>query len=174
MKIKVLSRQTMEEFKSDENHIVISISDPNSEKVKIISRPFDILSLQFHDVDKPLVKRSDCTRCDGTGILPQFLNINDGHCYSCTTMLDIKLFTDKDAQQILNFIHRNETLYNRNKTSNVIVHCEAGISRSAGVAGALSLIYNGSDQYYFDKFLPNMFVYRKILNIYMRNKNEKI
>ncbi len=173
MKFKVLSRQAMEEFKSDENHIVISISDPNSEKVKIISRPFDILSLHFHDTDEHRVQTKDCKRCNGTGYVSEFKDINDGHCYMCTDKIDIKLFTDKDAQQILDFINRYEKLYKRNESSNVIVHCEAGISRSAGVAGALSLIYNGSDQYYFDKFLPNMFVYRKILNVYMSKKNDR-
>ncbi len=164
MEIKVLSRQAMEEFKSDENHIVISISDPNSEKVKISSKPFDILSLQFHDVDKPLVARDKCTACKGTGYLPEYKNINDGHCYRCTTMLDIKLFTDAQAKEILSFIELRKN--NNGKEEMIVVHCEAGISRSAGVAGALSLIYNGSDQYYFDKFLPNMLVYRKILNMY--------
>lgn len=164
MKLKVLSRQTMEEFKSDENHIIISITDPNSEKVKITSKPIDILSLQFHDVDKSLVKRSECTACKGTGYLPEYKNINDGHCYRCTTMLDIKLFTEFDAKLILEFVK----LYDK-KVDLIAINCEAGISRSAGVAGALSLIYNGSDQYYFDNYLPNMLVYRKILNMYMKN-----
>ncbi len=165
MKIKVLSRQSIEEFKSDENHIIISISDPNSEKVKIISKPFDILSLQFHDVDKPLVARDKCITCKGTGYLPEYKNINDGHCYRCTTMLDIKLFTEFDAKLILEFVKLYEE-----KVDLIAINCEVGISRSAGVAGALSLIYNGSDQYYFDKYMPNMFVYRKILNMYMGSK----
>ena len=169
MKFKVLSRQAIEEFESNEKHIVISISDPSSNKVKIISKPVDILSLQFHDVDKPLVARDKCTACKGTGYLPEYKNINDGHCYRCTTMLDIKLFTDQEAEQILNFVDKYKF-----EVKMIIIHCEAGISRSAGVAGALSLIYNGSDQYYFDKYIPNIFVYRKILNMYMGSKNEKI
>lgn len=47
-----------------------------------------------------------------------------------------------------------------------IVSCDAGISRSAGVAAALSLIHNGSDEEIFSdpKFCPNMDVYRAILN----------
>lgn len=168
MKIKVLSRQAMEEFKSDEKHIVISISDPSSDKVKIISRPIDVLSLQFHDVDKPLIARDKCTACKGTGYLPIYKNINNGHCYRCTNMLDIKLFTDEDAKSILNFVELC-----KNGVDLIVVHCEAGISRSAGVAGALSLIMNGSDQYYFDKFLPNIFVYRRLLNMYMGSKREE-
>ncbi len=170
MKIKVLSRKTFEEFESDENFIAISITDPKSEKVSPPSDElFVMLSLQFHDVDKPLVPRDKCTACKGTGYLPEYKNINDGHCYRCTTMLDIKLFTDQEAKRILNFVDK----YGK-EVDLLVVHCEAGISRSAGVAGALSLIYNGSDEYYFKEYLPNMLVYRKILNAYMKNKKENL
>ena len=165
MKFKVLSREAMGKFKSDESHIIISITDPNSEKVKIISRPFDILSLQFHDADEHRVQTKDCKRCNGTGYVPEFKDINDGHCYRCTDKIDIRLFTDNDARIILDFVQDC-----RVDIDLIVVHCEAGISRSAGVAGALSLIYNGSDEYYFHRYLPNIFVYRKILNKFMESK----
>jgi predicted protein tyrosine phosphatase len=168
MKIKVLNRDGFEKFIDSEPYIVISITDPNSEKVKPNKIYLDMLSLQFHDVDKSLVKREECTACKGTGILKCFADINDGHCYRCTDKMDIKLFTDENAKQILDFVEKYKL-----EIETIIVHCEAGISRSAGVAGALSLIYNGTDQLYFDDYLPNMLVYRKILNAYMRNKNEK-
>jgi len=137
MKIKVLSRQAIEKFTSDENHIVISISDPNSEKVKIVSKPLDILSLEFYDLDKD------------TGVFPysQFM------------------FTDTHANKILDFV----SIYAVD-VDLIVVHCEAGISRSAGVAGALSLIYNGTDEYYFKHYLPNILVYRIILNTYMKKE----
>ncbi len=167
MKIKVLSRQAMEEFTTDKNHLIISITDPNSEKVKIISKPIHMISLQFHDIDNPLVPRNECDRCKGTGYLKQFKGINDGHCYKCTTMLDIKLFSEKQAEFILYYVD-----YYKKAVDLIAVHCEAGISRSAGVAGALSLIYNGSDKFYFDNYLPNIFVYRKILNAYMKKENK--
>ena len=157
----------MEEFKSDENHIVISISDPNSEKVKIISKPIDILSLQFHDIDKSLVNRKDCTRCKGTGYIEEFMNINDGHCYACTDKIDVKLFTEDDAKRILEFVK----LYDK-KSHLIAINCEMGISRSAGIAGALSLIYNKSDQYFFDNHVPNMRIYRYILNAHFLNNYE--
>ena len=168
MKIKVLSRREMEEFKSDENHIVISISDPNSEKVKIISKPIDILSLQFHDVDKRLIKTENCDLCEGTGYLPIYKNINGGHCYRCTDKIDVKLFTNTDALNIFDFVE----IYKKD-IDLIAINCEMGISRSAGIAGALSLIYNKLDEYYFKHYIPNMLVYRKILNVYMKNKKEK-
>lgn len=47
----------------------------------------------------------------------------------------------------------------------IIVQCNAGISRSAGVAAALSLIVNGDDSWVFNdkRYLPNRLVYRTIL-----------
>jgi len=163
MKIKVLSREAFEQFKSDEPFVAISISDPNSEKVSHIGYE-DILRLSFHDVDKRN-KQKDCKVCKGTGKLKIFSDINDGHCYSCTDKIDIILFDELMARKVLEFVK-----YYQNKVRVIVVHCEAGISRSAGVAGALSLIYNGTDQYYFDHYVPNMYVYRKILNCYMDSR----
>jgi len=54
----------------------------------------------------------------------------------------------------------------------VICQCEAGISRSAGVAGALANIYKGDDSYFFRRYLPNMLVYKTILNTYHGVVNE--
>lgn len=46
-----------------------------------------------------------------------------------------------------------------------IVHCEAGQSRSAGVAAALSKWINGEDWDYFlnPKYTPNSYCYQTIL-----------
>ena len=71
------------------------------------------------------------------------------------------LFDDNMARQILDFVECF-----KDKVKRIIIHCEAGISRSAGVAGALANIYEGTDQFYFDNYVPNRLVYRKILNAY--------
>lgn len=163
MKFKVLSRQAFGEFKSSEPYIAISISDPHSEDVLIgdTENIRFLLTLKFHDIDSTLVNREECTRCNGSGHLPEFKDINDGHCYKCTDKIGIKCMTDKDAKNIVDFV---ETF--KNEVDMIVVHCEFGISRSAGVASALSLILNGIDQYYFDNYVPNMLCYRKILNAY--------
>jgi len=52
-----------------------------------------------------------------------------------------------------------------------VVHCSAGIARSAGVAGAISLVLNGKDAMFFKgRYIPNRFVYRTILNEWERRK----
>ena len=48
----------------------------------------------------------------------------------------------------------------------IIVHCEAGMSRSSGVCAALMLWINGDDTPIFGNafFRPNMLCYRTVLN----------
>ena len=48
----------------------------------------------------------------------------------------------------------------------VFVHCDGGVSRSAGVGAACMLIENGSDDAVFKSamYVPNMFCYRLVLN----------
>jgi len=137
MKIKVFNRKAFENYKTDEVHIAISITDPKSESVKLINAKnslLDILELQFHDYDN--IKWID-------------------------NEFKLKFFTDYHAKKILNFVIKYEHL-----VETFLIHCEAGISRSAGVAGALSVIYNKDDRKYFQSYLPNMLVYRTILEVY--------
>jgi predicted protein tyrosine phosphatase len=65
------------------------------------------------------------------------------------------------AQLISDFIfaHNNH---------HVVVHCEAGVCRSAGVAAALSLFLTGDCSTYFcnpDLYLPNRLVYKTLLDL---------
>lgn len=50
----------------------------------------------------------------------------------------------------------------------IIVHCEAGQSRSAGVAAAILKFYTNDDTQIFDnpRYTPNMYVYRMILETF--------
>jgi len=73
------------------------------------------------------------------------------------------LFTKEDAKKILNFYNKY-----KDKIEIVVCQCEAGISRSAGVAAALSKIYNEEDEIYFKRFIPNKRVYRTILEEYYK------
>ncbi|HVH42669.1 MAG TPA: hypothetical protein VM925_10005 [Labilithrix sp.] len=47
----------------------------------------------------------------------------------------------------------------------IVIHCDAGISRSAAVAAALSRALRGDDTEFFTgKYKPNMRVYRLLLD----------
>lgn len=48
----------------------------------------------------------------------------------------------------------------------LIVHCDGGVSRSAGIGAACMLIENGDDMPVFNsaRYVPNMTCYRRVLN----------
>lgn len=95
---------------------IISVVSPEFEEYNIPYNPFckDILYLRFHDVDS------------SGNVIGSFNEIQE----------KIKPISDNDIQQIFEFIEKNKDI------EDWIVHCEAGISRSAGVAMALSEIMN--------------------------------
>lgn len=68
------------------------------------------------------------------------------------------LFNDEQANMIVAFVK------DCNPEFTILVNCEAGISRSAAVAAALSKFFNGDDSEMFKRAVPNMFVFRKMLN----------
>jgi Predicted protein-tyrosine phosphatase len=71
---------------------------------------------------------------------------------------DRTLLSEEDAQRIVAFVEAH-----RERVSLVVCQCEAGISRSAGVAAALSKWLNGDDALFFRYFHPNRHVYRLVL-----------
>ena len=46
----------------------------------------------------------------------------------------------------------------------LLIHCEAGMSRSPGVAAALSRIYYGDDGPWFEYDFPNSLVYQRLVD----------
>lgn len=74
--------------------------------------------------------------------------------------------SDEDAKNILDFVFKHKDV------ENIVVHCDAGISRSAGVAAALSKIFNKDDMEYFSPetiYSPNMCCYNEILDCWVNN-----
>lgn len=82
---------------------------------------------------------------------------------------EVKLMTLGDAQKIHDFV---ESL--PDEVEKLIVHCYAGVSRSAAVAAGIAQVKFGDDKEYFKKYVPNMHVYYKILEVYgLSNKYSK-
>ena len=75
-----------------------------------------------------------------------------------------KPMTLMQAREIANFV-----LEWKDKVDLIVVHCEAGISRSAGVCAAIMKYLTNDDMPIFDNyhFCPNMFCYRLVLNAFM-------
>ena len=75
--------------------------------------------------------------------------------------------TENDARKIVDFVKRW-----KNKVDMIIVHCDAGQSRSAGVMAAISKWMTGSDMWVFDApyYKPNMTCYRTVLNEFYKGE----
>ena len=72
--------------------------------------------------------------------------------------------TKEDAENIVKFVNKN-----KNRVDKFIIHCEAGVSRSAGVGAAIMKALNGDDWDVFKNPLkcPNMKCYRTVLNAFI-------
>lgn len=72
--------------------------------------------------------------------------------------------TDEDAVKIRDFV-----LKWKNKVNTIWVHCDAGISRSAGVAAGILEALGKDNSYIFDSkmYFPNLLCYRKTLNAFI-------
>ncbi|MGH7857977.1 MAG: hypothetical protein ACREQY_11670 [Candidatus Binatia bacterium] len=71
---------------------------------------------------------------------------------------ETELFTAEHARRILGFVDGIHGTIDA-----LVVHCEAGISRSAAVAAALSRALFGEDRFFFDHYAPNRLVYATLL-----------
>lgn len=69
--------------------------------------------------------------------------------------------TEQQARKIAKFVMR----YKDSRVEQIVVHCDAGISRSAGVAAAIAQYLNGNDDDFFVRspYHPNMTCYSKVL-----------
>jgi predicted protein tyrosine phosphatase len=69
---------------------------------------------------------------------------------------------DEQAEQVRDFVLENL----KNGVHSCIIHCTAGISRSAGVGAAISKVINGDDSEFFLSFMPNAHCYKKVLEAF--------
>lgn len=80
------------------------------------------------------------------------------------------LISKKDSIAILDFYKRNSDV------QHFVIHCAAGISRSAGVALALSIYRNdlGWANKVWEECIPNMYVANKIVSLFSSEVLEDI
>jgi predicted protein tyrosine phosphatase len=145
--ISILSRFRASEYckiKHKTDSVIISISTPNVDYSDCIiesnkeNRVVDILPIEFMDADNP----------------------GNDDVYGNPTTID-DLMSDEDAKKIVAFVKKY-------KDKRILVHCDAGISRSSAVAAAILKHYTGDDSMIFDSrwYNPNRWVYRKVLEAF--------
>ena len=73
------------------------------------------------------------------------------------------LMSDSDAAKIKDYVLRY-----KDRVECIIVHCEVGVSRSAGVMAAIQKYLTGDDSDIFNNgaFSPNMYCYRMMLDAF--------
>lgn len=89
--------------------------------------------------------------------------------YDVEKTFDIEIFAmqEEDAEAVVDFC--NMVLPS---VDILIVQCDAGISRSAGVGAAISKYYFGVDQWVFNTKRPNMHCYTIILKKFYEKENK--
>lgn len=68
------------------------------------------------------------------------------------------LFGEEQAREVWRFIDEH-----RDHIDELLLHCDAGQSRSPAVAAAIARDATGDDNEYFRRYRPNMRVYRTLL-----------
>jgi len=150
MKIKIMSKLMAEKFVPNITvpHAVISITDPTNKKpakFELSEYLLSVLYVKCYDID-----------------------FSDGYMSHTRSQIMKKygdgLFTDEHAMHIANFV-----LENKDSIGILICHCDAGISRSSGVAAAIQRALTGDDKEIFNdkRYIPNMHVYRKVLDAFL-------
>ena len=143
MRIQAFNRkQAIEQSKVDcaEDKIIVSISTPGDDFPEFCEQNhsiLDILFLSFYDIEEKDEIKPAAT--------------------------EEQIFNDNMATQIADFVKFWDV---KNNNVNIWVHCDAGISRSAGVAAALQKYSNSDDSKYFandGKYFPNKLCYTKTL-----------
>lgn len=143
MNVTMMSRKNAITYckqKNPEESVMISISDPRQ---TYLDDP--ICSDENKVVD---ILRLCFADADGEGL--------DVYGNSVT---ESDLMTDEDARMVAEFVNKHQDVY-------ILVHCDAGASRSAGIAGAILKYYTGDDSQIFrsSRLCPNMWCYRKTLH----------
>lgn len=140
--IQVRPRKAAIEFFSKTPWAAISVStDPAKFPVLREENRVGLLQLSFWDICNPKFAGEFQTE-----------NIAEG-------MRD-KVFTRQQADEILSFV--SEML---SQIDTLLVHCEMGLSRSPAIAAAVANVLwgPGMDKIYFNRYTPNSFVYKMIL-----------
>ena len=119
-------------------------------------------SKKSHEKTSAVISISDF--CTDSPVLEN--NPDNGIIARCRVLFDdvecgeANCITEDDARKITAFV-----LTHKKSVDRLVVHCEAGVSRSAGVAAAILKALTGTDRNVFNnpKYVPNMTCYRTVL-----------
>jgi predicted protein tyrosine phosphatase len=145
MILEHLSRERAEAYRDRRPYAVISITDPDYPEASLQLDPLrvGVLRLQFHDISHTPEEFASLVRRPERDhyILP----------------------TADHARQIVRFVRAMAP-----RVEKIVIHCEAGISRSAGVGAALASCLKQPDIHFYDHGIPNVRVRRLVIQAWGR------
>lgn len=157
MKWAVFSRAMMEQYLNRDHIETSAIISINSTDEHLLFSELEIpdesvvLSLRFDDITEDTYNEmmEEC---------PEYVSSHK-----------LKLMNKIDARKIVDFVNAFWA-----KNVRLIVHCDAGVSRSAGVMAAILKYKTGDDSEVFNSkmYCPNMWCYRLVLNEFYRRELE--
>ena len=119
------------------------------------SEPYAVISITDPNLEHPALVRSEYCRA----VLPIRFYDLDGRVATLRTGATRVGFTAEMAGRIRDFVREQSG----NGVDLFVVNCEFGVSRSAGVAAALSFFYNHDETFFLVHFQPNTHVRRLVL-----------
>ncbi len=137
MNFLVLGRSEIRTEMPEMPYLVISVTDPDKPDAEIAASFYQraVLRLKF----------DDAVQIDIPGL----------EDLAAETVVEL---TTMEAQNILTFVRQHSE-----DVQLIVCQCEAGVSRSAAIAAALSRILQNEDAFFFENYWPNRKVYHTIL-----------
>lgn len=112
-----------------------------------------VISIHDPDRSRPKVKKQSGLR----GVLQ--LAFHDAEPITSGALpAQIVLMAPEQARQICEFAQKH-----KNDVGAVVVHCEAGMSRSPAIAAALCKIMGEEDRRFWNEYQPNLYVYNLVM-----------
>lgn len=150
-------------------------------KIKVASREEIIIKATAGFEDKTMIISISCTGdkepyalkramedSQSNVVHVEFFHFDDidKEYFSC----GLNSISDDDAKRIVATVQEW-----KDKVDTIYVHCDVGVSRSAGIAAAISMALTGEDDYFFTSYLyvPNILCYRKVLAAFGKKAEEK-
>jgi len=108
-----------------------------------------------------IVTHFDKSNCFFEGVLRlSFYDSDPNNKHNPHIAPEGQLFDEKRANLVIDFVAEV-----KDEIDMLVVHCEAGVSRSPAIAAVLAKIHLGDDKAFFKApFTPNMHVYRVMLD----------
>ena len=131
----------------------IVVSRQEIETGLLLRSPYIVISIADPGSRLPKIRRS--ALC--LGILR--MRFHDAEpCQDFILPPEIKLMTRRQALTAWRFVYQYLA-----HVQTIVVHCEAGMSRSPAVAAAVCRGLGGDDRRFFQEYQPNMHIYRLML-----------